>query len=130
MIYRKGVGNIDWRGDWKHKRAVDFGSGQERHSCVNGSDNVWVLWEVAGFLSMHVLNAQVGYIVGKSLNHQQFKKFCSFQEEWGRHYKCLMSSFILDNCCWRTTGLVSKGAVYWVWGVFIASFRLCISICS
>ena len=41
--------------------------------------------------------------------------------------KCFMSSFILNNCCWRATGLVSKDAAYWLGGVFIASLRLCIS---
>ena len=40
------------------------------HSCVDGSDNVWVLWEVVDLLGMHVENTQLGYIVGKSLNHQ------------------------------------------------------------
>ena len=85
MIYRKGVGNIDWRGDWKGIRAVDIGRGWEENSCVNGSDNVWVLWEVVGFLGMRVQNAQLGYIAGKSINHQWFKNFCSFQEEQGRH---------------------------------------------
>ena len=85
MIYRKGVGNIDWRRGWKGTGAVAIVRGREGHSCVDGSDNVWVLWEVLGFLGMRVQNAQLGYIVSKSLNHQWFKNFCSFQEEWDRH---------------------------------------------
>ena len=85
MIYRKGIGNIDCRGDWKGMKAVNIGWGGEGHSCVNDSDNVWELWEVGGFLGMGVQNAQLGYILGKSLNHQWFKNFCSFQEEWSRH---------------------------------------------
>ena len=85
MIYRKGIGNIDCRGDWKGMKAVNIGWGWEGHSCVNDSDNVWELWEVGGFLGMGAQNAQLGYILGKSLNHQWFKNFCSFQEEWGRH---------------------------------------------
>ena len=85
VIYKKGVWNIDWRGDWECTMAVDIGRGQEGHSCVDGSDNEWVLWKVVGFLGMSVQNAQLGYIVGKSLNRQWFENFCSFQEEWGRH---------------------------------------------
>ena len=65
--------------------ATDIGRGREGHSCVDGSDNVWVLWEVVGCLGMRVQNAQLGYIagkslVGKSLNRQWFENFCSFQE--------------------------------------------------
>ena len=41
-------------------RAVDIGGGRVENSCVNGSDNVWVLWEVVGFLGMRVQNAQLG----------------------------------------------------------------------
>ena len=33
--------------------------GQEGHSCVNDSDNVWVLGEVVNFLGMHVQNANL-----------------------------------------------------------------------
>ena len=47
-----------------------IGRGQEGHSCVNDSGNVWVLWEVVGFLGMHVQNAQLGYIVDKSITRQ------------------------------------------------------------
>ena len=65
--------------------AVDIGRGREGHSCVDGSDNVWVLWQVVGFLGMRVHIAQLGYIVGKSLNRQWFENFCSFQEDRGRH---------------------------------------------
>ena len=65
--------------------AMDVGRGQEGHSCVGDSGNVWVLLEVVGFLSMCVQNAQLGYIVDKSLNRQRFGNFCSVQEEWGRH---------------------------------------------
>ena len=85
MICREGVGSTDWRGDWKGAMVVGIGRGQGGHSCVNGSDNMWVLWEVADFLGIHVQNAQLGYVVGKSLNHQWFGNFCSIQEEWGRH---------------------------------------------
>ena len=42
----------------------------------------------------------------------------------------MMSSFILYDCCWRSSGLVSKGASYWVWDVFIASLRHCLSVWS
>ena len=134
MIYGRGVGNIDWRGDWKGKRALDIGSGPEGHSCVDGSDNVRVLWEVIRFLVMLVQNTQLGYMGGKTLNHQWFENVCSFQKGVGQtlgHFiccKCLMSSFILDNCCWRATGLVSKGAGYCVQGGFIAYLRLYISV--
>ena len=85
VVSKKGVGNIDWRGDWECAMAVDIGRWLEGHSCVDGSDSVWVLWEVVGFLGMCMQNAQLGYIVGKSLNHQWCKNFCSFQEECGRH---------------------------------------------
>ena len=85
MIYRKGVGNIDGRGDWECTMAVYIGRRRERHSCVDGSDNMWVLWEVVGFLGMRVQNPQLGYIIDKSLNRQWFESFCSFQEERGRH---------------------------------------------
>ena len=85
MIYRKGVESIDWRSDWECTTAVDVGRDQEGHSCVGDSSNVWVLLEVVGFLGMCVQNAQLGYIFGKSLNHQWFGNFCSVQEEWGRH---------------------------------------------
>ena len=64
---------------------VDIGSGREGHSCVDGSDNVWVLWEVVGFLDMRVQTAQLVHIVGKSLNHQWCENVSSFQEERGRH---------------------------------------------
>ena len=50
--------------------AADIGRGREGHSCVDGSDNVWVLWEVVGFLGMSLQNAQLGHIVGKSLKRQ------------------------------------------------------------
>ena len=43
MIYRKGVGNIDWRGKWEYTVAVGIGREQEGHSCDDGSDNVRVL---------------------------------------------------------------------------------------
>ena len=56
---------------------VGIGRGQGEHSCVNCCDNVWVLWEVVDLLGMHVQNTQHGYIVGKSLNHQWFRNFCS-----------------------------------------------------
>ena len=79
VIYRKGVGNIDWRGSWEYTRTVDIGRGREGYSCVDGSDNVWVLWEVVGFLGTRVQNAQLGYMVDKSLNHQWFENFYSFQ---------------------------------------------------
>ena len=72
-------------GFWWVCAAFLWGGGGPGHSCVNDSDNVWELWEVGGFLGMGVQNAQLGYILGKSLNHQWFKNFCSFQEEWGRH---------------------------------------------
>ena len=85
MIYRKGVENIDWSGDWEYMMAVDVGRGQEGHSCVGDSGNVWVLLEVVGLLSMCAQNAQLGYIIDKSLNRQRFGNFCSVQEEWGRH---------------------------------------------
>ena len=85
MIYRKGVENIDWSGDWEYMMAVDVGRGQEGHSCVGDSGNVWVFLEVVGLLSMCVQNAQLGYIIDKSLNRQRFGNFCSVQEEWGRH---------------------------------------------
>ena len=62
--------NIDWRVDWECMTAVDVGRGQEEHSCVNDSGNVWVLFQVVGFLGMRMQNAQLGYIVGKSLNRQ------------------------------------------------------------
>ena len=64
--------------------AMGTGRGQEGHSCVDGSDNVWVRWEVVGFLGMLIQNVQLVYIVGKSLDHQWFENFCSVQEEWGR----------------------------------------------
>ena len=85
MIYRKGVENIDWRGNWKCTTAVDVGRGQEGHSCVGDSGNVWVLLEVVGFLGMCMQNAQLGYIVGKSLNRQWFESFCNFQVKQGRY---------------------------------------------
>ena len=50
MIYKKGIENIDWRGDWECTTAVDVGRGQEGHSCVGDSGNVWVFLEVVGFL--------------------------------------------------------------------------------
>ena len=56
--------NIDWRGDWECTTAMDVGRGQEGHSCVGDSGNVWVLLEVVRFLSMRVQNAKLGYIVG------------------------------------------------------------------
>ena len=59
--------------------AVDVGRGQEGHSCVSNSGNVLVLLKVIVFLGMHVQNAQLGYIVGKSLNRQWFESFCNFQ---------------------------------------------------
>ena len=85
MIHRKGIENIDWRGDWEYTLAVDVGRGQEGHSCVGDSGNVLVLLEVVGFLGMHVQNAQFGYIVGKSLNGQWFESFCNFQVKQGRY---------------------------------------------
>ena len=56
--------NIDWRGDWECTMAMDVGRGQEGHSCVGDSGNVWVLLKVVRFLSMRVQNAKLGYIVG------------------------------------------------------------------
>ena len=85
MNCREGVGSIDWRGDWKGTMVVGIGRGQGRHSCFDGSDNVWVLWEVVNYLGMHVQSVQLGYNVGKSLNHQWFENFYSVQEQWGRH---------------------------------------------
>ena len=79
MIYRKGIENINWRSDWECTTAVDVGRGQERHRCVANSGNVLVLLKVVGFLYMHMQNAQLGYIVGKSLNRQWFESFCNFQ---------------------------------------------------
>ena len=64
---------------------MDVGRGHEGHSCVDGSDNVWVLLKVVGFLGMHVQNAQLGYIVGKSLNRQRLESFCNFQVKQGRY---------------------------------------------
>ena len=58
---------------------------QDGHSCVGDSGNVWVLLEVVSFLGMRVQNAQLGYIVSKSLNRQWFESFSSFQEEHNRH---------------------------------------------
>ena len=58
---------------------------QDGHSCVGDSGNVWVLLEVVSFLGMRMQNAQLGYIVNKSLNRQWFESFCSFQEERDRH---------------------------------------------
>ena len=78
MIYRKGVQNIDWRGDWECTTVVDVERGQEGHSCIGDSGNMWVFLEVVCFLGMHVQNAQLGYIVGKSLNRQRFESFCNF----------------------------------------------------
>ena len=65
---------------------MTMGIGREQggHSCVDGSDNVWVLWDVVGFLGMRVQNAQLGYIVSKLLSRQWSESFCSFQEEQGR----------------------------------------------
>ena len=60
--------------------AVGIGRGREGLSCVDGFDNVWVLWEVVDFLGMRVQNAQLGYIVDKSLNCQWLESFCSFQD--------------------------------------------------
>ena len=77
--------NIDWRGDWECTMAMDVGRGQEGHSCVGDSGNVWVLLEVVRFLSMRVQNAKLGYIVGKSLNRQRFESFCNFQVKLGRY---------------------------------------------
>ena len=65
MIHRKGIENIDWRGDWEYTLAVDVGRGQEGHTCISDSGNVWVFLEVVGFLCMHMQNAQLGYIIGK-----------------------------------------------------------------
>ena len=81
MICREGVRSIDWRSDWKGTMVLRIGRGQGGHGCVDGFDNVWVLWEVVDLPSMHMQNAELGYIVGKSLNHQWFKNFCSVQEE-------------------------------------------------
>ena len=64
---------------------VSIARGQEEHGCADGFDSVWVLWKVVDLPCMHVQNAQLGYIVDKSLNHQWFENFCSVQEEWGRH---------------------------------------------
>ena len=64
-IYKMGVENIDWRGDWECTTAVDVGSGQEGHSCVSDSGKVWVLLEVVDFLGMRLQFRQRGYIVGK-----------------------------------------------------------------
>ena len=36
---------------------MNIGRGREGHSCVNGSDNVWVLWEAVSFLGMRVQKA-------------------------------------------------------------------------
>ena len=80
MVCRKGVGNIDWSGDVECTMAVGIGRGREGLSCVDGFDNVWVLWEVVDFLGMRVQNAQLGYIVDKSLNRQWLESFCSFQD--------------------------------------------------
>ena len=85
MIYKKGIENIDWRGNWECTTAVDVGRGQEGHSCGGDSGNVWVFLEVVGFLGMCVQNAQLGYIVDKSLNRQRFQSFCSFQVKQGRY---------------------------------------------
>ena len=63
----------------------EYCEGQEEHGCADGFDSVWVLWKVVDLPCMHVQNAQLGYIVDKSLNHQWFENFCSVQEEWGRH---------------------------------------------
>ena len=65
--------------------AVDVGRGHEGHSCVNVSDNVWVLLEVVGFLGMRLENAQLDYIVGKSLNRQRLESFYNFQVKQGRY---------------------------------------------
>ena len=85
MTCREGVRSIDWRSDWKGKMVVSIARGQEEHGCADGFDSVWVLWKVVDLPCMHVQNAQLGYIVDKSLNHQWFENFCSVQEEWGRH---------------------------------------------
>ena len=52
---------------------MDVERRREGHSCVGDSGNVWVLLEVVGFLGMRVENAQLGYIVDKSLSSQWFK---------------------------------------------------------
>ena len=57
--------------------------GARRDSCVGDSGNVWVLLEVVGFLGMCMQNAQLGYIVGKSLNRQWFESFCNSQVKQG-----------------------------------------------
>ena len=88
MIYRKGVENIDWGGrggDWECTTAVDVGRWQEVHSCVGDFGKAWVLLEVVGSQGIRVQNAQLGYIVHKSLNRQWFESFCSSQEDWCRH---------------------------------------------
>ena len=36
VIYRKGVGNIDWRGNWECTKAVDVGRCLEGYSCALG----------------------------------------------------------------------------------------------
>ena len=89
--------------------------------------------EVVGFLGKRVQNAQLGYVVGKSLNRQWFKSFCNFEvSRVGIRAFYLLQVFDVflhsDNCCCRATGLVSKGAAYWVWGVFITSLRLYIFV--
>ena len=43
MIYRKGIGNIDWRGNLEYTMVVGIEREQEEHSCVDDSDNVRVL---------------------------------------------------------------------------------------
>ena len=40
VIHKKGVENIDWRGDWECTAVMDVGRGQEVHSCVGDSGNV------------------------------------------------------------------------------------------
>ena len=87
MIYRKVVENIDLEClgcDGEYLTAVDVGRDQDGHRCVGDSDNTRVLFEVVGFLGMHVQNAQLGYIIEKLLNRQWFESFRSSQEERGR----------------------------------------------
>ena len=62
-----------------------WGEGQGEHSCVSDSGNVWMFLEVVGFLGTRVQNAQLGYVVGKSLNRQWFKSFCNFEVKQGRY---------------------------------------------
>ena len=66
VVSKKGVGNIDWRGDWECAMAVDIGRWLEGHSCVDGSDSVWVLWEVVGSLACA---CKMPNLVTSSANH-------------------------------------------------------------